>query len=238
MIEINLYLNVTRLIAGSLILLYASYTDLKTRKASNLLWIILGIIGVVLLIIQLIFVESINLFYIYFIPVMILFVYVLFHYRLLFGGADAKALMALAILVPLEPIILIFPIFSSIMPFSWIIFSNSIVIFLIFPISLFFYNLYKKNLQLPFCFLGYISDINHVKDRYIWPLEKIVDGKRKFSYMPKDFDNTDQYEVFEKLGIKKIWVTPKIPFMIPLLLGFIISFIIGDVLFLFIGKFI
>ena len=36
---------------------------------------------------------------------------------------------------------------------------------------------------------------------------------------------------FEKLGITEIWVTPKVPFMIPLLIGFLFSFIIGDILF-------
>ena len=43
---------------------------------------------------------------------------------------------------------------------------------------------------------------------------------------------------FEKLGIKKIWVTPKIPFMIPLLMGFIITFLIGDLLSSFMKLFI
>jgi prepilin signal peptidase PulO-like enzyme (type II secretory pathway) len=36
--------------------------------------------------------------------------------------------------------------------------------------------------------------------------------------------------VFEKEGIKDIWVTPKIPFMIPLLAGFLTSFFLGDIL--------
>jgi prepilin signal peptidase PulO-like enzyme (type II secretory pathway) len=42
----------------------------------------------------------------------------------------------------------------------------------------------------------------------------------------------DIYAKFEKKGIKNIWVTPKIPFMIPLLIGFILSFFVGDILFL------
>ena len=42
----------------------------------------------------------------------------------------------------------------------------------------------------------------------------------------------DIYKMFEEKNILNIWVTPKIPFMIPLLIGFIISFFIGDILFL------
>jgi hypothetical protein len=62
-------------------------------------------------------------------------------------------------------------------------------------------------------------------------LEKIVGGQRKFSYMPRDFDAEKDFEVFEKNNISEIWVTPKIPFMIPLLAGFICSFVLGDILF-------
>ena len=74
-------------------------------------------------------------------------------------------------------------------------------------------------------------NINKAREKFVWPLEKFVDGKRKFVYMPKDFDADDELDIFEKNGIKKIWVTPKIPFMIPLLAGFICAFIFGDILF-------
>jgi len=58
--EISLYLNITRLFVGCLILLYASYTDIKTRKASDILWIIIGIIGGFLLIIDISFIGIEN----------------------------------------------------------------------------------------------------------------------------------------------------------------------------------
>ena len=48
--------------------------------------------------------------------------------------------------------------------------------------------------------------------------------------MPKTFDADEEYELFEKMGIKEIWVTPKIPFMIPLFAGFLVSFVVGDLL--------
>jgi prepilin signal peptidase PulO-like enzyme (type II secretory pathway) len=61
-------------------------------------------------------------------------------------------------------------------------------------------------------------------------MEKIKDGKRKLVYMPKNFDVDEELAEFEKLGIKEIWVTPKIPFMIPLLAGFLATFFLGDIL--------
>ena len=233
MVETAALLDIARLVVGTTILSYASYTDIKTRRASNMLWVIMGSVGAILLVIQYLTVPAAfdNIFYIIFIPIMIILMYIFFQLRLIFGGADAKAIMALAILVPLEPSIFEFPLFSSFMPFSWVILSNSVLLFLLIPVSLLIFNIARRNIEFPYCLLGYKLSVEKAKERFVWPLEKIVDGKRKFSYMPKEFDVEDDLETFEKNGIMEIWVTPKIPFMIPLLAGFLCSFIFGDLLF-------
>jgi preflagellin peptidase FlaK len=238
MLETGTLLDITRLIVGIAILSYASYTDIKTRRASNMLWVIMGTIGGILLIIQYFTIGFGNkTIYLVFIPIMIVLVYFLFQMRLIFGGADAKALMALAILVPLSPIINSIPVWKdAIMPASWTIFSNSVILFLFIPLSLLIFNVAKRNPEFPYCLLGYKMTIAKAKEKFVWPLEKIKDGKRKFMYMPKDFDTEKELEEFEKLDIKEIWVTPKIPFMIPLLAGFIASFILGDILFYLINA--
>ena len=103
MVEMGILLNISRFIVGVGILSYASYTDIKTRRASNMLWVIMGSAGGILLLIQYITdsFEGDNIYYLVFIPIMIILVYVMFQLRLIFGGADAKALMALAILLPI-----------------------------------------------------------------------------------------------------------------------------------------
>ena len=232
MIENGTLLDILRLAIGAIILLYASYTDIKTRRASNMLWVIMGSGGAILLIIQYFFIGIDNIIYLAFIPIMIGLIYVFFQLRLIFGGADAKALMALTILVPLEPAIQQFPIWKTIMiPFPFIIFLNSLIIFLFIPLGLFLFNITRRNIKFPNCFLGYRMSVRKAKEKFVWPMEKIVDGKRKFVYMPKNFDVEEELKEFEKQGIKEIWVTPKIPFMIPLLVGFIVSFIIGNIFF-------
>ena len=238
MTETQMMLDVIRLVIGISILSYASYTDIKTRRASNILWIIMGVIGAILLIIQYFTIGFENMYYLLFIPIMIGLVYVLFQLRLIFGGADAKALMAIAILVPIEPAIGQIPIWKGgIMPFSWSIFANSLVVFVLIPISLLIYNITKKNIQFPYAFIGYKMSVQKAKEKFIWPLEKIVNGNRKFIFMPKDFDAEEELAEFEKNNITEIWVTPKIPFMIPLLFGFILAFIFGDILFYLLGLF-
>ena len=231
MIETGTLLDIIRLVVGIIILSYASYTDIKTRQASNMLWLIMGSIGGILLIAQFFTINFEDTRFLIFIPIMIGVFYVLFQLRLIFGGADAKALMALSILAPLQPSINGFPIYGALPFFMWSIFSNSVLLFLLIPLSLLVFNIFKRNLEFPYCFLGYKMSVRKARETFVWPLEKIKDGKRKFMYMPKDFDVDKELEEFEKMDIKRIWVTPKIPFMIPLLAGFIISFILGDILF-------
>jgi preflagellin peptidase FlaK len=229
-------LDIIRLIVGVSVLSYASYTDIKTRRASNINWLIMGGIGGILLVVQYFTVGFENYLYLLFIPIMIGLVYTFFQMRLIFGGADAKALMAIAILTPLEPSINQFPLWSgSFMPFSWTIFSNSIIIFLFIPISLLIINIAKRDIQFPFVFLGYKMDIKTARNKFVWPLERLVEGKRKFVYMPNSFEVDGDYNILEKNGISRVWVTPKIPFMIPLFVGFIAAFIIGDILFFLIN---
>lgn len=230
MLEIGMTLDIVRLIVGIVILSYASYTDIKTRRASNYLWLAMGSIGGILLIIQYFTAPFENPLYLLFVPIFIGLVYALFQLGLIFGGADAKALMALAILVPFYPIILDFPMWIDIMPFPWVVLANSVVIFLVIPLSLIVYNIAKRNMEFPYCTLGYRMSIEQAREKFVWPLEKIVDGKRKFVRMPKEFDIGKELDEFEKNGINEIWVTPKIPFMIPLLVGFVFSFIFGDIM--------
>ncbi|MCU0850710.1 MAG: prepilin peptidase [Candidatus Thermoplasmatota archaeon] len=225
-------LNLIRLITGAILLTYASYTDVKTRRAANKLWIIMAIIGAVLLLIQYLDGGFPNIWYLVFIPIMIALMYLFFQMRLLFGGADAKALMALAILVPIQPTMLgeQLPLWKSFMPGSWIIFANATILFLLIPLSLLVYNIGKRNVKFPHSLLGYVITVEKAKQKFVWPLEKIKDGKRRLMYMPKNFDIDEELAEFEKVGITEIWVTPKIPFMIPLLIGFLVSFFLGDLL--------
>jgi preflagellin peptidase FlaK len=219
-----------RLITGTVLLAYASYTDFKTRRAANILWVVMAIVGIILLIIQYLDGGFPNIWYLVFVPIMIVLMYAFFQMRLLFGGADAKALMALAILVPILPRIGNIPLWNSFLPGSWSIFANATILFLFIPVSLLIYNISKKNLRFPHCLLGYVISVEKAKQKFVWPLERIKEGKRKLMYMPKNFDVDEELAEFEKLGITEIWVTPKIPFMIPLLAGFLVTFFLGDIL--------
>jgi len=77
--------------------------------------------------------------------------------------------------------------------------------------------------------------IEKAKETFVWPMEKLVNGKRKIVKLPKSFDVDEEIQRFEDEGYTDIWVTPKVPFMIPLLIGFILTFLLGDLLSLLIN---
>jgi len=227
-------LTIVRLIIGVCILSISSYTDFKTRTASDKLWFLMGGIGLLILVGQYFSIGFETSTYLIGIPLMFGVAYLLFRVGVIFGGADAKALMALSVLVPFWPKIgNLFPLWASILPFPWVIFSNSIFLFLFIPFILVVINAFKKNLEFPYCLVGYKMSIERARKSFVWPLERVDDkDERSFVWHPvSDEQIQEEFDRLEKLGRKMVWVTPKIPFMIPLLIGFVLSFIVGDILY-------
>ena len=76
--------------------------------------------------------------------------------------------------------------------------------------------------------LGYKMDIDEVEKKYVWPMERIKDGERVMILFPKSTDLQSLKEL-KKIDVKRIWVTPKIPFIAVLTAGFVISVFIGNI---------
>ena len=287
-------LDVIRVIAGIIFLGYASCTDLKTRKVDDKVWIIMGFIGFLILIGQFCSENRNPVYYITFIPIMLLFLsffletsektelrkgkinkriwvglccggiavficllyklwgdffflhlltiplimlfaFLLYNLRLLFGGADAKALITIALLTPFYPAwtpFLGYFIVKGAWPFPLIVLTNAVVLSLIIPIIFLFYNTARKDFHFPLSFLGYKMDIDSIWKKFVWPLEKVKNGKIVKVFFPKKDENVEEdVRKLKEMGAKRIWVTSKIPFMLPLFAGFITSFLVGDIMF-------
>jgi preflagellin peptidase FlaK len=137
------------------------------------------------------------------------------------GGADTKVLWTLSFLNPLPPKIFSLPLFfPRIFIFPLVIFINSLLLIVFLPFIFLIYNAIKGNLEFPYCFLGYKLRASEAKEKFVWSMEK--NGKKKVLPV-KDFN-------FEEIGHKKIWVTPKLPFLVFIFIGFIISYTYGDIL--------
>ena len=118
-------------------LLYASWSDYKTREVTNRVWILYAPTALALSTAELLLYESerLSLFGLS-VGVTVLIAFVLF-YSGGFGGADSKALMCIAMALPFAPAALFTPVLASgVSPLSQNIFPFTILQQLRFSCSL------------------------------------------------------------------------------------------------------
>ena len=172
-------------------------------------------------------------------PAMILVCYGLYYTRVLRGGADAKAIMSISILMPYYPILNGMPLISMgsqfldvtsvLFPFGLLVLMNASILFLFSPLAFLFYNIKRGDVRFPQCLFGYRVDIDRVK-RFVWVMERLEDDELKISIFPKRRERKrETIRKLKEFGLKKVWVTPQIPFIVPITIGFILSFLIGNI---------
>lgn len=174
------------------------------------------------------------------VPVIYLAMNLLYYTGIVKGGADAKAVIALAFLFPVYPDTGLIPFFVDVpdgqlprvaVPAFSVFFMSTVLTMLTVP----FYailNVIRKDAETPFMFCGFRMDLEKAKDSYVWPLEDVLNGERT-----RSISGTDDPEAFDRLssaGADRIWVTPIIPFLIPIAVSAAIVILLGNPLFLFI----
>lgn len=174
------------------------------------------------------------------VPIMF-FLFILFYqFDLIKGGADAKALIALAIMFPLYPRGGGFPLIALptemsefILPFPLLILFNAALLTLAVPLAMLALNLAKRDLSFPAMLFGYRMAIDEAEKKFVWPMERIVDGERKMNYFPRSSDDAvDELNKLKVAGADAVWVTPKVPFLVPITISVLISAFIGNPFFL------
>ncbi|MBX5321461.1 MAG: A24 family peptidase C-terminal domain-containing protein [Candidatus Bathyarchaeota archaeon] len=206
-------------------LFYASWSDYKTREVSNSVWILLAPPAFALTFAEfLLFDFSALPFFGLCFGLTTAFAVILF-YAGGFGGADAKALMCLALALPFYPMKLLIPFSGEVSPFMQMffpltVFSNSVMLAALMAVYLLAHNLLwrqrtgkalfegeqqneslgKKILVL---ITGYKVSVERLKEKWhLYPLEdveKTEDGtKRKLVLLPKDESRNAIVERLEK----------------------------------------
>jgi Type IV leader peptidase family./Archaeal Peptidase A24 C-terminus Type II. len=177
------------------------------------------------------------------------------YYLQLFGGADAKALFAIALALPSA-----LPPFSSQIPFFGLtIFDNAVVISVLYSFSLFLSNICKALLspnyfgrysrssfftKLGLAFSSYKTTLGkYIKESYkLFPSEipKLSEGKVVLTPILKrmTIDATELEEKYANLlkqGLlnenDEIWVSPGIPLVTFMFLGYVLTPLFGDLIF-------
>ena len=119
-------------------------------------------------------------------PAMIVVAHGMYEFGLLRGGADAKAVMALALLFPgiypsvgplplLRPVPAAAPLLAVVFPFAFIVLVNSALLFLAVPPAFLARNLAAGDAKLPRALFGYRAPLDRVP-KYAWLIDRIEDG--------------------------------------------------------------
>jgi preflagellin peptidase FlaK len=196
-------------------LLYASWSDYKTREVSNRVWAIYAPIALALSLTELLLYDSAKLpFFALSFGLTALFALILF-YTGGFGGADSKALMCIGLALPFSTQILFTPLIPqgvsplSLNIFPLTIFSNSVLFAAASGLYMFFRNLIQRattrkqlfedtlstesiGKKILVMITGYKVPIAKLKEKWhIYPMEDINDDeentlKRKLVVVPRD----------------------------------------------------
>jgi len=240
-----------------LFLAYSSWKDYQEREVSDTVWLLLAPIGLFFSLLQAFLRTDISFLISLAVSSMVMtgLSFALF-YLDFFGGADAKALICLSIALPTYPTVMnpsldiVLPIF----PLSVVsnaVFASCMLVFVIMFLNIsryiktgtrFFQGLEGESaVRRFFLFVtGVKVDLRKVKGNphYI-PLEIFSqgsDGKinRHLHLFPRvnkeETQNLNLRQDFSKDIEDGVWVTPSIPFLVFVSLGFVAALFLGDIL--------
>jgi preflagellin peptidase FlaK len=174
---------------------------------------------------------------------MMLVVVVLYILDVIRGGADAKALIALSIMFPFYPNLGPFPLIGAdnwqvevFFPFSFVILVNAAIVVAFMPLVFLARNLVAREFKSPQGFLGYKLDVATARSRHVWLMERIEDGKHRTYTRPmRDEDLSKEINLLAEAGHERVWVTPKVPFIIPMFISLIFTSLVGNLLTVLMG---
>jgi preflagellin peptidase FlaK len=238
-------------------LLYASWSDLKTREVSNWVWVFFAPIGLTLSLVQLfLFDFSYETLYWFGVSVGVTSALaVVLFYAGAYGGADAKALICLSFTLPFYPTNFISLAYVPLGIFPLSVFSNAVVLAALSVVYVVLRNVFWRQRTGKRLFEGFerestgrklltllsgykISMSKLEKSEFLYPLEDIQvseSGKteRKLLVFPKDEEREDivqRITTAEKEGekIDWVWATPGLPMLVFITAGLITALILGD----------
>ena len=176
------------------------------------------------------------------IPVVMMLIIILYMANVIRGGADAKALAALAIVFPFYPDIGELPVIAPasaeieiFFPFTLTLLVNAAIIVAVLPLFFLLKNLAAGEFEFPQGLLGYKMNHNEVVGRHIWLMERMENGRITRFVTPKsNEDLAKEVELLAKAGKTRVWITPKLPFIVPITASIVLTAVIGGLLFLII----
>ena len=158
----------------------------------------------------------------------------LFEAGLLYGGADAKALMVAAVAVPFNPVPWLAPhgaasAILAVYPFAVTVLMNGAVVAVVIPVALLVRNAARGDWNGLRTFTGYPLDVEELPHRFVWVADPTF---RRDDAETSDDDQRVRERLrdeFRATGVRSVWVTPQIPFVVLLAAGALLGVLVGNV---------
>ena len=242
-------IDASRVLISLVMLGYTSWIDIKTREIYDLVWVVFGSLGLVIMAYE-VWMGALSITSLVLPLVFSVAVSILLGYAGLFGFADVEAFIVLALLNPFPP--------RSIKPFLGItsviypltLFSNSALagaslalVFLTRNLLLaaggrkLFEGIGRDSVlkKLVMMTTGMRVKMTEVRGPpFQYPLEILSsDGSdgRELVLMPDIQDDDAADEMFKKLkdaGVEEVWVSHTLPFLVFIAIGYILTIVAGD----------
>ena len=170
------------------------------------------------------------------ISVLMILMYVWYYLGPTIGGADVKAIMTISLVAPFTISINEDPMMAFEtrgFPYPFVIFMNSLLLYLLIPIGLALYNIFRGNygIQKPYfqIFFGIKMPIKDARESFVWPMQQVIGDKVVMvAFVKHKSDSESEWDKLEEKGVTNPWITFKIPYIIPLTLAFFVSALFGD----------
>ncbi len=218
------HLDQIRIILSVTMLGIATASDIKKREISDIIWIIFGAIGVAIVLLGTDLNQELPKIGIS----LIIAPFVLLIWRIgLFGGADAFALIVLAVLAPsvtltantITPFTtLTNAVLMSIVPMLINVTRNVVLLATKNNIFEGFDETAKKKIIA--MFIGYRA----VNPKFSFSIERKIGNQKKLNFSLQHAENTAFCQKTDT------WVTPGIPYMIFITAGFVVQLVYGDII--------
>ncbi|MGC2289697.1 MAG: A24 family peptidase C-terminal domain-containing protein [Thermoplasmata archaeon] len=165
----------------------------------------------------------------------------LFEVGVLYGGADAKALIIAGLLLPLDPTPLWSPPVAAALlgyyPFALTVLIDAALFAVVVPIAIAIRNVSKHEFAFPRGFTGYTIPVAELPERYVWIKDPTFGGAESDDEPEPQTTEEDralrqrQADELEKQGVRRVWVTPQLPFILWILAGTVAALVAGNLIF-------
>jgi len=171
----------------------------------------------------------------------VLFARGLFEAGILFGGADAKAVMVAGVLVPFFPVPLgavprgILPI-TSVLPFAVDLLMDAALLSVVIPIALAVRNVCRGEFRGRDGFTTYLLPVEELATKFVWVRDERcpIDREEEAAIETSEGDRQWREKIAAELrarGITRVRVGPQIPFVVLLLAGAVAALLFGNLIF-------